>query len=265
MTKPLYLVDSSTDDTPLNTDELRSGWTMTLPAPVRRHAVQSMRLASGDELQISDGEGLRINATVVDADAGTVRVESFDKEEPPVVRLALVQALAKNGHDEQAIDMATQIGVDDVYPWQADRSIARFKAGRTDRRWGQSLRAATEQSRRAFLPVLHDCLTSRQLLAQCRRAAVRGDLVLVLHQDATLAWGDVESRVRAVADRRMLDGSPRTIYVVVGPEGGISDQEIGMFLDAGAEACVLGGNILRASAAGPVALSLLSRDLGRFA
>lgn len=143
--------------------------------------------------------GCAAKAVVDDPKSGIVRVLGFTKEERPVVRLGLIQALAKNGHDEQAIDMATQIGVDEVTPWQADRSIARFKAGRTDRKWMQTLRAATEQSRRAFIPELHDMATSKQVLAMIRRAMVHGDLVIVLHQDANATWSDVERQVEELA------------------------------------------------------------------
>lgn len=267
MTNPLFLVDSSHDDAPMSAEQIasgRTGWIMTLPEGVRRHAFGSMRLTTGDELQISDGHGLRIDATVVDERAGDVCVESFVREEPALVRLSLVQALAKNGHDEQAIDVSTQIGVDDVYPWQSERAIARWKPGRTDRKWRATLMAATEQSRRATLPELHDCLTGKRLVALCGRACAHGDLVVVLHQDATLSWDEVERRVRGVRERSLVDGETRTIHVVVGPEGGIADSEVAALRDAGAEVCVLGHNILRASTAGPVALSLLSRELGRF-
>ena len=248
MTDAMFVVDTTSDDAPLSSDELQTGWTLRLPEEVRRHAIGSMRLKEGDELQLSDGTGLRIQAVVDDPKSGIVRVLGFTKEERPVVRLGLIQALAKNGHDEQAIDMATQIGVDEVTPWQADRSIARFKAGRTDRKWMQTLRAATEQSRRAFIPELHGMATSKQVLAMIRRDMVHGNLVIVLHQDANATWSDVE----------------RTVSVVVGPEGGISDQEVEVFAEAGALVCVLGRNILRASAAGPVALGLLSRAIGRY-
>ena len=67
---------------------------------------------------------------------------------------------------------------------------------------------------------------------------------------------------RLIADT--WDGKPRTVSVVVGPEGGISEQEVADFTKAGAVSCVLGSNILRAATAGPVALSLLSRALGRY-
>lgn len=195
-----------------------------MPEEVRRHAIGSMRLKEGDELQLSDGTGLRIQAVVDDPKSGIVRVLGFTKEERPVVRLGLIQALAKNGHDEQAIDMATQIGVDEVTPWQAGRSIARFKAGRTDRKWMQTLRAATEQSRRAFIPELHGMATSKQVLAMIRRDMVHGNLVIVLHQDANATWSDVERQVEELAAKCLDDGKERTVSVVVYPEGGISDQ-----------------------------------------
>ena len=264
MTDALFLLDTDHDDVPVNSDELNAGWRLTLPSSVRRHAIQAMRLKDGDELQLSDGRGLRIHAVLRDAQQGIAEVLRFGKEPQPVTRLALVQALAKTGHDEQAIDMATQIGVDQVIPWQADRSIAKWKAGRTDKKWRQVLESATEQSRRSWTPQLDDCVTSKQVVAICKRACVHGDMVIVLHQDATRTWEQLETGIAKLSDTCLKDGRPRTIYVLVGPEGGISDAEVEAFTKAGAEVCVLGSNILRASTAGPVALSLLARALGRF-
>lgn len=263
MTDPLFLLDSAKDDVPINADEIHEGWKLALPAQVRRHAIGSMRLQDGDPLQLSDGRGLKINAAVRDAAEGVVEVRSFEKEPAPLVRLGLIQALAKTGHDEQAIDMATQIGVDAVIPWQAQRSIARWKDGKTDRKWASTLAAATEQSRRAWMPELFEVHSSKDVVAEIRRANVRSGLVVVLHQDATGTWEDVEGRVLSIAASAEADGKPRTVWVAVGPEGGISDQEIAMFRDAGAEVALLGSNILRAATAGPVALSLLSRTVGR--
>ncbi|WP_125979222.1 16S rRNA (uracil(1498)-N(3))-methyltransferase [Bifidobacterium goeldii] len=265
MTEPLFLLDPSHDDVPVNSDELNTGWTITLPDAVRRHAIQAMRLTDGDALQLSDGQGLCIHAVLTDARNGMVRVERVGRQPQPVTRLTLIQALAKTGHDEQAIDMATQIGVDTVIPWQANRSIAKWKAGRTDRKWNQVLQAATEQSRRVWTPTLGECVSSKQITAICRRACVHGDLVIVLHQDANATWQTIEDRIAQLAERCLEDGKPRDISVVVGPEGGISEEEVAEFTQAGAYSVVLGSNILRASTAGPVALSLLSRSLGRFA
>ena len=263
MTDALFLFDPATDGLPVNSDELNTGWTLTLPADVRRHALQSMRIGVGESLQLSDGRGLRIRAVVDDVESGVVHVQAVGREPAPVVRLALIQALAKQGRDEEAIDAATQIGVDEVIPWQADRSIVKWKEGRTDRKWGAVLDAATEQSRRSWRPTLGERVSSRGVEAICRRACVHGDVVVILHQDANDTWDGVERAVTALADRCLDDGRERTVNVVVGPEGGISDAEVAAFKDAGAQVCVLGRNILRAATAGPVALTLLSRALGR--
>jgi 16S rRNA (uracil1498-N3)-methyltransferase len=220
MTDALFLLDTEHDDVPVNSDELNAGWKLTLPQSVRRHAIQAMRLKDGDELQLSDGKGLRIHAVLRDAQQGIAEVSSFGKEPQPTTKLALIQALAKTGHDEQAIDTATQIGVDEVIPWQADRSIAKWKAGRTDKKWRQVLDAATEQSRRSWTPELGECVTSKQLIAICKRACVHGDMVIVLHQDATKTWSQLEEAIAVLSDKCLQDGRQRTVYVVVGPEGG---------------------------------------------
>lgn len=267
MTFPLFLFDPEIDETPISSDELHSGWVITVPESVARHAFKAMRLGEGDRLQLSDGRGLRILATVHDPQARQVTVDEVGREPAPVTRLALIQALAKSGRDEQAIETATEIGVDEVIPWQANRSIVQWKAAKEAKaaaKWRQVLAAATEQSRRTWLPGLESKITSRQIVELCRRANVHGDLVIVLHQDATDTWDEIEGLSRELADRCLADGRARTINVVVGPEGGISEDEIAMFVEAGAHAVVLGANIMRASTAGPVALALLARSLGRF-
>ena len=185
MTAPLFLLDPDHDDSPLASDELHTGWRLTLPEHIRRHALGSIRLKNGDQLELSDGDGLRISALVRDASTGLVEVTTVGRQAPPEKELILVQALAKGGKDEQAIDMATQIGVDQVMPWQADRSIAKWRPG-------------------------------------------------------------------------------SSVAIVVGPEGGIADQEIQGMMRQGALPVRLGGNILRAALAGPVALTLLADMLGRW-
>lgn len=273
MTDPLFVLDPNRDDTPLaaaltgdiTDDALEVGWNLTLPDHICRHAIQSMRLGDGDTMQLSDGKGLRVHAQLVDARNGVAQVRSFIREPQPVTRLTLIQALAKTGHDEQAIDMATQVGVDSVIPWQAERSIAKWKTGRTDRKWHGTLESATQQSRRAWMPQLEPCVSDKQIVAICRRACVHGDIVIALHQDATTTWSALEQSVEQLSQRTLDDGRSRSISVIVGPEGGISDDEIALFTGAGAQSCVLGATIMRASTAGPVALSLLARALGRFA
>lgn len=269
MTFPLFLIDPSKDETPVNSDErLHDGWVITVPEYVARHAFKAMRLGPGERLYLSDGRGLRVLATVRDPASRQVMVEEVGRDPAPVTRLRLIQALAKSGRDEQAIETATEVGVDLVMPWQANRSIVQWKGNKEVKaagKWRQILNAATEQSRRTWAPELESKATSRNIVEMCLRSGVHGDMVIVLHQDATDTWDSIEDRVRDISERCLDDGRPRTISVVVGPEGGISEEEVSSFVEAGASAVVLGGNIMRASSAGPVALALLSRVLGRFA
>ncbi|OTA25716.1 16S rRNA (uracil(1498)-N(3))-methyltransferase [Alloscardovia macacae] len=240
-------------------DELSPGTIFPLPRPVFTHAVKSMRLAAGEQMILSDGEGHRAVVTLLDETSGTVQVGDVEEVDEPEVRLGLIQALAKSGRDEQAIEMATEVGVDAVMPWQAQRSIVQWKGAKAEKalsKWRDLLTAATEQSRRSRMPELLSLHTTKQLISWTRERTEAGDVVLVLHQDATETWGQFEDVVRAV--------QRGTIWVVVGPEGGITDDEVAALKDAGAHALVIGQNILRASSAGPVALTLLSRVMGRY-
>ena len=265
MTDPLFLL---ADETSSPLDDLQAGELMTLPADVRRHAIQAMRLGRGDGLQLSDGRGLRIHATVSVPESGQVLVDSSQREPEPPVRLTLAQALAKSGDDEQAVDTAVQLGVGCVIPWQAERSIARFKLGRTERRWQATLLAASEQSRRTWLPRLDPWVRGTQIAERCAAVEAHGGLAIVLHQDADRSWTETQARALEVARRASRTPGAHTpcdILVAVGPEGGISDHEVQALEQAGALITRLGDAILRAAVAGPVALTLLRNALGGFA
>lgn len=287
MTAPLFIAPSEdfAAVTSPNTE-------LTFNEKTQRHVVKALRMRSGDVLDISDGRGTRLGCVLTDEINGVVRVHSIEREEAPRVRLVLVQALAKGGRDEMAIEESTEIGVDAVIPWQADRSIVRWagpKEAKAAQKWESVLVAATEQSRRSWKPELLPKVTSAQLVRFSEEATRRGDLVVVLHQDATDTWAEVETLVSqmgstgeqsvpeapgalsAVGESSVSEGpevseipaSP-SVYVVVGPEGGISEKEVADLVAAGAHSVVIGRNILRASTAGPVAFSLLSRVLGRW-
>lgn len=246
-----------------------------LPASVQRHAFKAMRLAAGDEFQLTDGRGLRVTLRVDDSEAALATVTEVEHEPQPAVRLGLIQALAKGGRDEQAIETSTEIGVDVVMPWQANRSIVQWKGSKASKalaKWEDVLVAATEQSRRAYVPQLEGLHTTRQLNAWIGEATKRGDMVIVLHQDATDTWGHIEQKAAQLAATAAQETTAQsasatagpTIWVIVGPEGGIADDEVASFVQAGAASCVIGTTILRASTAGPVALTLLSHAIGRY-
>lgn len=241
MSLPLYLTP------PGGLAQAGPGAVVTLTGPEAHHAVTVRRTVGGQRLRLSDGAGRVIIGVVVDAgsDRLDVRVETVEDVPAPTPRFLLVQALAKGGRDEQAIESATELGVDVVIPWQADRSIVQWRAERAAKalaKWDAVLIAATKQSRRVRRPELAQPVTTRQLADVVRGAAA----AFVLHEEATtpLAGADLP----ASGD----------VLVIVGPEGGIAPDEIELLTAAGGASVRLGDTVLRSSSAGPAALAVLN-------
>nr|WP_221185364.1 16S rRNA (uracil(1498)-N(3))-methyltransferase [Flexivirga oryzae] len=226
-------------------DGVPVGGTVSVTGDEARHAVVVNRLGVGESVQVADGSGRVAEGEIVAAqrDAMTVRVASIHEPEVPTTRFVLMQALAKGGRDEQAVEAATELGVDGVIPWQADRSIVQWrgdKAAKALRKWHSLALAASKQSRRATVPVVEQLLTSRSAAARLSAAAA----VVVLHEDAETPIGE-------------FDVPAGEVVIVVGPEGGITPDEIAAFQGAGAAVIHLGPTVLRASNAGPTALAIL--------
>jgi len=241
MTLPLHLLP------PEALAGVRVGDVVVLDGPEGRHAVTVRRTRSGEHLLLTDGAGLRVEGEVVAVGVGTLdlRVVSVASDPEPTPRFVLVQALAKNDRDAQAIEAATECGVDEVVPWQASRCVVQWRGERGEkarRKWDAVLVAATKQSRRTRRPVLAPTATTADLVERVRRSAA----AYVLHEAARTPLAGV------------VLPSAGDVLVVVGPEGGIAPDELEALSAAGATAVRLGGTVLRSSSAGPAALALLS-------
>jgi 16S rRNA (uracil1498-N3)-methyltransferase len=238
-------------------DGVRAGDTYRLEGAEGRHAAVVQRRSPGERVDVVDGRGVRLLG-VVDAagpDGLLLRVEERADEPAPDVALVLVQALAKGDRDELAVEAATEVGADGIVPWQADRSIVQWRGDRGAKsraKWAQSVRAAAKQSRRAWVPDVDEPHDTRRLAARAARVTAAGGAVLVLHEEAS---APIATTVLPTAGECL---------VVVGPEGGIGDDELGRLRDAGAVAVRLGPHVLRTSTAGPVALAILAQRLGRW-
>jgi 16S rRNA (uracil1498-N3)-methyltransferase len=241
MSLPLYLVGAGL------LDATTVGDVVALDGAEGRHAATVKRTRPGEQLRVADGAGRVVTGKVVavDKDTLTLRVDSVDDEPEHTPRFVLVQALAKGDRDDQAIEAATELGVDEVVPWQASRSIVQWRGERGAKaraKWDAVLVAATKQSRRPRRPVLAPAATTSALVTRIADGAT----AYVLHEDADTPLASLA----LPADGEVL--------VVVGPEGGIAPEELAAFRDAGAEVVRLGGTVLRSSSAGPAALAVLS-------
>jgi 16S rRNA (uracil1498-N3)-methyltransferase len=215
--------------------------------PEGRHAVAVVRIRVGETVLLG-GSGRRAEAMVTHTsrDAFSARLEAVVDEPEPAVRFVLVQALAKGGRDEQAIECATELGVDEVLPWQSSRGVAvwrgRERQDKGRRRWEAVCLAAAKQSRRARVPLVAAPVGTRGVAQRLSSAA----LGLVLHESAAEPLTSVDLPERG------------DVVLVVGPEGGIADAELGELAAAGGRAVRLGPEVLRSSTAGPAALAVLA-------
>lgn len=170
----------------------------------------------------------------------TVEVASQLVEEPPALRLVVAQALAKGDRGELAVELLTEVGVSEIVPWQASRSIVRWTGERGAKglaRWRSTAREAAKQSRRLWTPVVGDLVSTAGLAARVAAA----DLALLLHESAATPLAEIEL--------------PRSgeVLLVVGPEGGISAEELEILSSAGGRPTLLTPHVLRTSTAGVVA------------
>lgn len=257
MSAPVFLVEPGALDAAEVAGELLLG------GSEGRHAGVVQRRSPGERVDVVDGAGVRVRATVARVTADGVLLTVLERvvEPAPDVRLVLVQALAKGDRDELAIEAATEVGVDAVVPWQAERSVVVWRGDRAAKsraRWLATVRAAAKQSRRAHIPGVEVAVDTAALATRAAATVAAGGAVLVLHEDADLPLADA----RLPGPRET--GRP-AVLVVVGPEGGISERELALLTGAGAQAVRLGPHVLRTSTAGPVALALLAERLGRWA
>jgi 16S rRNA (uracil1498-N3)-methyltransferase len=213
------------------------------------HAVAVRRLRVGESVVLTDGAGTSVVGSVTSTGkrAFAVTVSSVERTPEPAPAVVVVQALPKGDRGELAVEVLTEIGVARIVPWAASRSVAVWKGDRADKalaRWRATAREAAKQSRRSWLPEVTRLASTDDVVALVADAG----LALVLHEGASAPLTTVEVP------------SAGRIVVVVGPEGGLSDDEVAAFTNAGAVAVRLGAEVLRTSTAGVAAVAaLLSR------
>jgi 16S rRNA (uracil1498-N3)-methyltransferase len=233
---PLFLLDTLPESDELLVDGAEG-----------RHAVEVLRLTPGEHVRVGDGQGAVAEGDVVAAGPDGLRVAVRARYEVPAQtpEFVLVQALPKGDRGPLAVDLATELGVDQIVPWAASRCVTRWRDDRVAKgvaKWRAAARAASKQSRRPRVPEVTDPMTTREVCGLLGDA----DLAVVLHEQAR----------RPLAELQI----PRTgtVAVVVGPEGGLTDGEVVAFRAAGAQAVRLGAEVLRTSTAGAATLAALS-------
>jgi 16S rRNA (uracil1498-N3)-methyltransferase len=211
------------------------------------------RLTAGERVDLTDGDGQWAECVVTRAGRGMleVAVRARTVVPAPDPAVVVVQAIPKGDRGQLAVELMTEVGVDVIVPWAAERCIARWQGERGDRalaRWRATAREAAKQARRSRIPEVTSPATLGDVAA--RAAAAGGAVVL----DPQAPGG--------------LSGVPLPasgeVLLIVGPEGGISPAEAAALAQAGAAGAHLGPTVLRTSTAGAVAAAVLLSRAGRW-
>lgn len=208
-----------------------------------RHAFVR-RLRPGERVDVTDGAGLLAECVVVSLtpDGLELTVNTRRRVPKPDPAITVIQAIPKGDRGELAVEEMTEVGVDRIIPWQAERSVPIWPGKvKSLVRWRTTAREAAKQSLRAWLPEV----TAVALAQEAVRIVSEATLAVVLDPAAPLPLAGIE--VPPAGD----------LVIVVGPEGGITDQERAAFLAAGATARRLGPTVLRTSTAGAVTAAIL--------
>ena len=230
-----------------------AGSSVDLAGEEAHHAVVVRRIRPGEQVVLTDGAGTsavcEVTATTRTSLTGAVReVTTLEREMP---RMTVVQAIPKGDRGELAVEMLTEVGVDVIVPWAASRSVAVWREDRAARslaRWRSTAREAAKQARRSWFPEVTEMANMADVVALLKAASVP----VVLHEAASGPLADLPVPGRG------------EVVIVVGPEGGISDEELASFADVGAEPVRLGSSVLRTSTAGvAAAAALLARTRWR--
>ena len=230
-----------------------TGPVVTLTGPEGHHAAVVRRLRVGERADVTDGAGTLAGGVVtgVGKDSVTLGIRAVHTVQAPEPRLAVAQALPKGDRGELAVELMTEVGVDVIVPWSAERSITRWQAERGEKalgKWRSTAREAAKQSRRPWLPEVTE-LTATAALAKRAAAAARA---IVLEADAAARLHELPLPERG------------ELLLIVGPEGGISPAERATLREAGAIEARLGPTVLRTSTAGAAAAAILLTRAARW-
>jgi 16S rRNA (uracil1498-N3)-methyltransferase len=209
------------------------------------HAIKVLRIAAGEIFNLSDGKGAwsKVSVESVNKKSMTVRVLASGFEEALPQQFIIVQAIPKGDRIKESIEMSTEGGVDRIVMWKATRSIGR--ADEKIEKLQQTAREASKQSRRFRIPEVSGVATTEGVVDVIAKA----DLALVFH----------ESAIQTIS--KTVTAGATNIVIIIGPEGGLTDDELETFAAAGAKVVLMGRPILRSAHAGLAALAAVNTAL----
>jgi 16S rRNA (uracil1498-N3)-methyltransferase len=218
------------------------------PGP-SQHVARALRMQAGDELVLFDGDGGEYPATIIAVEKRMVAVRCHQhrpREVESALSIHLGIAVSRGDRMDWVVQKATELGVADISPLDTERTEVKLPATRAEKKLGHWRRiaiSACEQCGRNRLPAIHPVMDLQSWLG-----AARAEKKYVLHHRT----GDhIDTRAR-----------PRSVALLIGPEGGLGDREIEAAEKAGFQALGLGPRVLRTETAPLAALAIIQSRWG---
>ena len=214
-----------------------------------RHAVTVKRLRVDEQLVVGDGQGTIATCTVTETSGkDTLRavVNKVKKKSAPKIPITIVQAIPKGERAELSVDLNTQ-ALASLFRG-SERTIPRWndaKAKKSREKWQKTAVEASKQSRRAWDPVVEPVAKLKDIVKLVKKTRENNGVTAILHESARISFS------------RLPFSRAHSIVLVIGPEGGLTPEEIEALEEAGGQAVVMGDTVLRTASAGVVALGAL--------
>ena len=209
------------------------------------HAIRVLRIGTGEIFNLSDGAGAwaTVQVLTVAKKSMQVKVVETGYQDPLETHFTVIQAIPKGDRIKEAIEMCTEGGVDRIVMWKSARSIG--KSDDKIEKLQTKAREASKQSRRFRIPEVIGVAATNAVVDQIAQA----DLAIVFHESATMKVSEI------------VAPGCKKVAIIIGPEGGLTDDEIDTFAAAGAKVALMGRPVLRSAHAGLAALSAVNTAL----
>jgi 16S rRNA (uracil1498-N3)-methyltransferase len=203
------------------------------------HAIRVLRTGPGEVFWLSDGKGSFSTVKAVEVAKKSMQCEVLESEfqEPLDIEYTVIQALPKGDRLKACAQLLTEAGADRLVFWSSARSIG--KADKTLDKLDVTVREASKQARRFRIPEIVGPLTTAQVIDEIARA----DIAFLFHESAT-------SKLSAITAPKVAKA-----LIIIGPEGGITDEELEAFTSSGAKIALMGRPIFRSAHAGIAGLA----------
>lgn len=231
-------------------DQISTGQRQVLENEEAHHAIKVLRLNTGEVIKISDGVGNWVSGPIVEIAKKELYVSITERGEIQAAKpeLVLVQAITKSDRNKEMLELAVEAGVDRIIPWQSERSISKWQSD-SEQKWQVGIKQSCKQARQVKLPQLMQVMSTSEVI----KSISEGGFGIVFHEEASTKFSDLT-----------IPNSQSSVYLVIGPEGGISEQELLSFQNNGSKVVRLGDTVLRSAHAGFAALSAVQTKLGRW-